>query len=125
MRVGEIMRGDVELVEEGSTVQEAARIMADLDARAILIGSDGVPQGILTDRDIIIRVVAAGHDPRVSRAGDAMSAALFRCREDDDCAAVAREMRQKQVRQMPVFDRDNRWVGLVALEDIEGEHASS
>lgn len=121
MRVADVMSREVELVSPDATVQEAATVMAEYDVGAILIGEQDALAGILTDRDIILRAVVNGRDPAQLKARDVMSSMLFVCREDDTLEDAFREMSERQVRRLPVLDRDGRLAGIVTLSDL-GRH---
>jgi CBS domain-containing protein len=73
---------------------------------------------MITDRDIVVRSVAVGHDPQVDHVGDVMSPELFYCFEDQDVSEIAKLMRDKQVRRIPVLNREKRLVGIVSLGDL-------
>ena len=118
MRVGDVMTPGVELVPADATVREAALVMAEHDIGAVLVGPEGAPAGILTDRDIIIRVVVEGRDPGAVSAGEVMSSTLFTCRDDDSVEAALGRMEERQVRRLPVVDADGRLVGIVARSDL-------
>jgi CBS domain-containing protein len=117
-RVAEVMSRGVELVPPDATVREAATFMAEHDVGAALIGEGDRPVGILTDRDVILRVVIPGADAGAVRARDAMSSHLFSCRTDDTIEGALRAMDERQVRRLPVFDGDGRLAGIVARSDI-------
>ena len=118
MRVVEVMTPGVEIVPADATVRDAALVMAEHDIGAVLVGPEGKPAGILTDRDIIIRVVVEGRDPGAVSAGEVMSSTLFTCREDDSVEAALGLMGERQVRRLPVVDADGRLVGIVARSDL-------
>jgi CBS domain-containing protein len=118
MRIGEVMTRGLEIVPPGATVKEAATRMAEADVGAILIGNVDELQGILTDRDIIIRVVVEGKDPNVVDVKDVMSATVFACSEDDSLEFALSEMKKRQVRRLPVLDASGKPVGIVALSDL-------
>lgn len=120
MKIREVMIRDVQAVPPDETVQAAAQIMADLNAGALPVGTGGSLQGILTSRDIIIRLVAAGRDPAATRVRDIMSSDVVSCREDASVEEVRREMAERQVRRMPVLDADRRLAGMVSLDDLAG-----
>jgi CBS domain-containing protein len=112
------MTRDVQTIRPEDTVQEAARLMSDIDAGALPVGHDGVAEGMLTDRDIIIRAVSEGLDPKVATVREVMSADPVVCREEDEAAATGDAMRARQIRRMPVLGADGRLVGIVTLSDI-------
>jgi CBS domain-containing protein len=118
MKVADVMTRGVELVSPDATVQEAAVRMAEADVGAVLIGSDDKLEGILTDRDIILRVVVDGRDSTSTRVGEVMSSTLFSCLEEDKVDAAFREMSERQVRRLPVYDADGNLTGIVTLSDL-------
>jgi len=120
MRVREVMASDVTVVAPGTTVDAAAQIMADLDIDALPVGeTEGALAGIITGRDILLRVVAPRRDPRTTRVAEAMSTNPLCCAAEDDAEDVLREMERRQVRRMPVLDGDGRIVGLVTREALQ------
>jgi CBS domain-containing protein len=112
------MTRDVQMVRPEDTVQEAARLMSDIDSGSLPVGHDGVAEGMLTDRDIIIRAVSEGLDPKVATVREVMSADVLVCREEDEVGAVRERMRARQIRRMPVLGAEDRVVGIVTLSDI-------
>lgn len=121
MRVADVMSREVELVSPAATIQEAATLMAEYDIGAVLIGEDAVLDGILTDRDILLRVVVNGLDPTQVKVQEVMSSTLFTCRDNDTVEDAFAEMSERQVRRLPVLDIDGRLVGIVTLSDL-GRH---
>jgi CBS domain-containing protein len=113
MRVAELMLPDVTLVSPEDTVQNAARAIADIDSRFILVGVDERVVGILTIRDILIRLVAAGLDPTATPVSQVMSSFLFTCTEEDTAENVAERMAEHRIEQMPVLDEGGRLVGVI------------
>jgi CBS domain-containing protein len=118
MRVAEVMSRGVDSVDPSASVQEAAIQMGELDVGAVLVGTSEGLQGILTDRDILLRVVIEGRHPAEVPVREVMSAQLFSCKEDDPVETVLSEMRERQIRRMPVFDGAGKAVGIVTLGDI-------
>ena len=108
MRVSQLMLRDVTLVPPEDTVQNAARAIADIDSRFILVGVDERVVGILTIRDILIRLVAAGLDPTAAPVSQVMSSFLFTCTEEDTAENVAERMAEHRIEQMPVLDEGGR-----------------
>lgn len=112
------MTRGVDPIDPSATVQDAATHMAELDVGAVIVGTEDGLQGILTDRDIIVRLVVDGRSPAEVLVRDIMSAQVFTCREDDPVEAVLMEMRERQIRRMPVCDESGRALGIVALSDL-------
>jgi len=119
MRVSELMLRDVTLVPSEDTVQNAAQAIADIDSRFILVGVDECVVGILTIRDILIRLVAAGLDPTATPVSQVMSSSLFTCTEEDDAESVAERMAEHHIEQMPVLDAGGRVVGMITRRAAE------
>jgi len=113
MRVSQLMLRDVTLVPPEDTVQNAARAIADIDSRFILVGVDERVVGILTIRDILIRLVATGLDPTATPVSQVMSSFLFTCTEEDTAENVAERMAEHRIEQMPVLDGGGRLVGVI------------
>jgi CBS domain-containing protein len=113
MRVSELMLRDVTLVPPEDTVQNAARAIADIDSRFILVGVDERVAGVLTIRDILIRLVAAGLDPTATPVSQVMSSSLFTCTEEDGAEDVAKRMAEHRIEQLPVLDARGRLVGVI------------
>ena len=118
MKVSEVMTRDPEVIEAGATVMEAARKLAGKEIGGLPVEQDDRLIGMLTDRDIVVRVVADGRDPDKTRVGDVVSREPKYCYEDEDVAHVASNMDQLLVRRLPVVSRDKRLVGIVSIEDI-------
>ena len=125
MRVSELMLRDVTLVAAEESVQNAAQAIADIDSRVILVGVEGRVVGILTIRDILIRLVAAGLDPTATPVSQVMSSSLFTCTEEDTAESVAENMAEHRIEQMPVLDAGRRLVGLITRRAAETLDASS
>jgi CBS domain-containing protein len=118
MRVAEVMSRGVDPVDPEATVQEAATQMAELDVGAIFVGLEDAITGILTDRDIILRVVVNGDSPAAVRVSDVMSKTVFACKEDDTVETALAIMRERQIRRMPVLNNEGKPIGVVVLSDL-------
>jgi CBS domain-containing protein len=120
MKVKEVMSHDVAVVSPDDTIQKAAFTMGEIDAGLLPVGETDRLVGMITDRDIAIRAVAAGMDP-ATKVRDVMSAEVKYCFEDEDVSHVSQNMAELQVRRLPVVDREKRLVGIISLGDIAGE----
>lgn len=117
MKVSEAMTRHVETASPDQPVREAARRMGELDAGAVPVGEGDRLVGMLTDRDLALRVVAENKGPDTP-VREAMTRDLKYCFADDDTDTVARNMAEQQIRRLPVLDRDKRLVGILAIGDI-------
>jgi CBS domain-containing protein len=105
-------------VQEDQSVIDAARMMADLGVGALPIcGNDNRLKGMLTDRDIVVKVLAQGQDPAKVKVGELGQGKPVTVGADDDAAEILRTMAQHKVRRLPVIDGHDL-VGIVALADV-------
>lgn len=119
--INEIMTRDVEVAAPDTELYYVARMMAERDVGAIPIveSTDSMrPVGIVTDRDITVRVIARRQDPGSLRARDAMSTDLLTVRDDASPEECIDQMEQRRVRRALVTDGDGRLVGIVAQADV-------
>jgi CBS domain-containing protein len=104
------------------TVQGAAFLMRKHHVGDLVVvdGSDGdaIPAGIVTDRDIVISIVALGLDPASLQVGDIMSDDLLTCREDDDVYQTIEHMRLRGIRRVPVVSDKGTLAGIVSADDL-------
>lgn len=113
-----IMTGDVTCISERDDVATAAHKLAELGVGAMPIcGDDERLKGMLTDRDIVVKVLAQGQDPAVVTAGDLAQGKPVTIGADDDAEEILRTMAQHKVRRLPVID-GRTLVGIVALADV-------
>jgi CBS domain-containing protein len=117
MKVSEVMTPDIRIANPDQTVEQAARIMAEIDAGVLPVGENDRLVGMITDRDIAIRCVAKGHGPN-AKVREIMSEEVKYCFADQEVEEVAENMADIQVRRLPVIDRDKRLVGIISLGDI-------
>jgi CBS domain-containing protein len=111
------MTREVKTVRPDQTLEDAARIMGEIDAGAVPVGDDDRLLGMLTDRDIAVRAIAQGKGPD-TLVRDAMSPKVKYCFVDEDAEGVLENMGDIQVRRLAVLDRDKRLVGIVSLSDL-------
>ena len=118
MQIEQIMTRNVEIISPETTLREAAQKMRDLDVGSLPVCDGERLKGMLTDRDITIRATAEGRNPDTTQAIDVMTAAIFYCYEDQDVAEAAQVMEKKQIRRLPIVDRNKKLVGIVSLGDL-------
>ncbi len=123
MNVGAICNREVIIVERDDELVEAARLMRDHHVGCVVVveprREGNVPVGMLTDRDIVVGVVAedAPDIPRLT-GGDVMSYDLLVARQEDDLEEAIERMRRDGVRRMPVVSAEGTLAGLLALDDV-------
>lgn len=117
MQVSEVMTRRVETARPDETIEEVARRMAELDVGSLPVCEGRVIQGIVTDRDIVVRGLARGVD-RTSPVRQVMTEQVETVRPSDDVDEVHDRMSAAQVRRLPVVDDRGELVGVVALADV-------
>lgn len=114
----DIMTPDAQCVSESDDLVTAARRMAELNIGSLPIcGEDKRLKGMITDRDIVVKVLAEGKDPAQCRVGDLAEGKPVTIGADDDAAEILATMGEYQVRRLPVIDGHDL-VGIVALSDV-------
>ena len=117
-RIPEVMTPNPQVLPASTTGREAAETMRAKDIGDVIVTDDsGNVAGILTDRDLVVRVLAEGRDPRATRVGDIASRDLAAVAPDDPVARAVQIMREKAVRRLPVIE-DGKVVGIVSIGDL-------
>jgi CBS domain-containing protein len=124
-KISDVMTSDPKLVGPNDSVQQAAVLMREGDCGAIPVQENDRLVGMITDRDIAIRCVAAGKASDC-KVAEAMSRdQVLYCFDDEDVETVAENMAENRVRRLPVLNRDKRLVGIVSLGDIARDDPGS
>lgn len=119
MNVGDVMARDVEFIAPEASAQAAAELMGELDVGALPVGSPERLIGIVTDRDLLYRVVAAGRDPARTSVGEVCSRPALTCRAEDSLHVAMDAMAANHVRRLAVEAADtHRVVGWITLADV-------
>jgi CBS domain-containing protein len=114
----EVMTRNVKTVSPTAAVHEAANLMKTLDVGAIPVCNGERLEGMVTDRDIVVRVVAENRDPKNAKVQEAMTKKIVYGYEDQDIQEAARMMQESQIRRLPVINREKQLVGIVSLGDL-------
>jgi CBS domain-containing protein len=124
MAVGEICNREVVIAEKSMSVVDAAQLMRSHHVGDLVVveeqGGRKHSVGILTDRDIVVEVVAAGVNPDALKVGDIMGPEVATVRESEGLFEALRYVRNKGVRRMPVVDSMGGLVGILTLDDLLG-----
>ncbi len=118
MLVRDVMTKNLELVLPDSSLQTAARKMKELDIGVLPVGTHRHVEGLLTDRDITVRAVAEGVDPKVATVQEIMTHKVICCQEDESIDEAAHRMEAHQIRRLLVQNRDHDPVGIISFADI-------
>lgn len=120
MNAGELMTPSPTCCQAQHTVVEAAEVMQREDVGLVpVVEEEGTKLiGVLTDRDIVMKVVAAGRDPRGTAVSEVMTNDPCCCRQEDSIEAVMQQMASHQVRRIPIVDTSGAIVGIVSQADI-------
>ena len=122
MPIGEICNREVIIVQRDDTVLQAAKLMRQHHVGDLLIveerGGRRVPVGIVTDRDLVVEIIAPELDSTVITVGDIMVTKLATMKESNGVFEAIQYMRSKGIRRLPVVDDDGGLVGIVTLDDL-------
>jgi predicted transcriptional regulator len=118
MKVKNCMHNGAQWVSPETTVKAVANAMLEQDIGAVPVGENDRLIGMVTDRDIALRAVANGKDVSALMARDVMTRGIIWCRDSDDLSHAANLMQSRQVRRLPVIDKNKRMVGILSLGDL-------
>lgn len=118
MQIKDIMTKTVKVIPANAMVRDAAKLMKDIDSGFIpVIDADNVI-GVITDRDIVLRSTAEGRNPNETTVEEVMTKEFFFLYEDEDVKEAAKVMSERQVRRLPVVNRQEELVGILSLGDL-------
>ena len=122
MRLGEICTRKVITVERHTPVPETARLMRSQHVGNVIVvdrtARGTLPVGIITDRDIVVQVIAAGLEPTRLTAGDIMALDLVTASEDQGAFETVEQMQRNGVRRLPVVDKSGCLIGVISADDL-------
>lgn len=125
MRISDICSRSVACVGIHTTAREAAWKMSEVHTGTLVVtAQNGAPIGILTDRDLVLKVLAKGAVAEAVFVGDVMTREVITCKADEDIFDAAQSMRRHGVRRLPVLDDELGVIGLVSADDIYSALAS-
>src|SRR5438045_4155431 len=111
MQVKEVMTQGAECIAPSSSLQDAAQKMKNMNIGPLPVCDNDRLVGFITDRDITVRAVAEGRDPKTTKVKDVLSPSVVYCFEDQDVQEAAHLMEEKQIRRLAVLNRNKRLVG--------------
>jgi CBS domain-containing protein len=123
MNVSEAMTAQVVTAKPTDTIKRVAKIMQEVDTGVVPVSDNGKVVGLITDRDIVLRVVAEGGDMN-GPVSSVMSEDVQTCREDDNLADAAARMGSHQLRRLVVVNDSGRLAGILSLGDIAQDYGA-
>ena len=117
----DVMTKDPVFCQSVDSITKVAELMKQADVGSVPVVESVESRrliGIITDRDIVVNVVAAGRSPESATVEDAMTPNPVSCREEDDVEQALKLMKERQVRRMPIVDGASRLVGIIAQADV-------
>ena len=128
MNVKDVMTLNPTSCPPDTTLRDVAQLMRDEDIGEVpIVAEDGAGKllGVVTDRDIVVRAVAAGHDISAVHASDCMTAPAVTCNENDTLEECAQAMASHRIRRMPIVDESGELCGILAQADLQATDARS
>jgi len=113
------------LISPDMTLQAAAKKMTETDAGVLPVGKDGKIEGIITDRDIVVRAVSEGKISEKAKVSDFMSSHVYSCKETDTIKSAAETMKKKKVSRLAVMNGENRFTGILSFGHIFRDDANA
>jgi CBS domain-containing protein len=117
MNVNEAMTAQVVTAKPTDSIQAVAKIMKEVDTGAVPVFDNGKVVGLVTDRDIVLRVVAQGGDLKAP-ISSVMTDEVLSCQEEDNVADAVGKMAARQVRRLVVYDEAGKLAGILSLGDV-------
>jgi predicted transcriptional regulator len=123
MRVQDFVKKNVATVSRDAAIQEVARKMAEEDIGFLpVVDPSGKPVGTITDRDIVVRLIAKGGDVKNARVEQAMTKEVVSVRPDEDLRRVADLMKERKISRVLICDQAGKPVGVISLGDLAERH---
>jgi CBS domain-containing protein len=117
-QVKDVMSPQAEVISPDATTEEAAGVMKSLDIGVLPVCDEEGLVGILTDRDVVMRVIGEKRDPKAVRVGEAMTPNIIYCFEDEDVGKAASLLEAHHIHRLPVLNRERNLVGVVSIDDL-------
>lgn len=121
MQVSDVMTANPQTAKPGDSVADVARRMNDIDSGIFPVVEDGQIRGVITDRDIVLRVVGEGLIATETKVSEVMTTDVHTCSQDASVADVIYKMQDKEIRRILIVDEKDRLTGIVSLGDVAQE----
>lgn len=118
MAVRDFMSREITSLPGYASALDAVKFMTDMNVGSVVVVEEGMPVGIVTDRDILTKIMVGGKDAGKVKIREIMSAPIHTVKEDEDLLEVTHQMSEHSVRRFPVVDDGGKMTGFIALDDI-------
>jgi CBS domain-containing protein len=118
MSLGNLCRREIICVDLGTTVKEAVRLIGEKNVGCVVVIGSDKPVGMLTDRDIVLRIINKGLDPQRTTVDNVMSKDIVALREDMGLFEALEQVKGKSIRRFPIVDANGALKGIMTLDDI-------
>ena len=118
MKIREVMTQGAETINPNASATEAATKMKELDIGSLPVCDGEKLQGLVTDRDMVLRLVAEGRDPATTNVKEIMTPGAIYCFDDQTVEEAAAAMETQQIRRLPILNRDKQLIGMLSLGDL-------
>lgn len=118
MQIKDVLTKNVCYVSPQTTLEDVAKKMKERECGSIPVAKDDKMIGMITDRDIVLRCVAASQDPQTMTAEQCMSPGMLYCYDTYDVESVLQNMGENAVKRLPVVDKDKNLIGIVSFGDL-------
>jgi CBS domain-containing protein len=118
MSLKPLMTKEITSLPLTATALDAAKYMTDMNVGSVIVVDNDKPSGILTDRDIVTKVLSRDKDPKTTRIRDIMTSPAVTISEDRDIIDITRLMSERGIRRFPVVDANGKIIGVISLDDV-------
>lgn len=118
MQLKDVMTKNPKVLPVNATVRDAAKLMKEIDSGIVPVIENNRLAGVVTDRDIVTRLIAEDRSPNDTRVEKVMTDKVYFCYEDQDVKDAAKLMSEKQVRRIPIVNRQHELVGIISMGDL-------
>ena len=118
MSLKELMTEDVTYLPSTATVLDAAKFMTTMNVGSVIVADDESPSGLITDRDVVAKVIALGKDSSTTKIGEVMVSPVVTISEDKDIMDATKLMSTHGIRRLPITDAKGNLAGVISLDDV-------
>jgi len=118
MFLKELMTEDVTYLPSTASVLDAAKFMTNMNVGSVIVADGESPSGLITDRDVVAKVIALGKDSSTTKIGEVMVSPVVTISEDKDIIDATKLMSTHGIRRLPITDEQGKLAGVISLDDV-------